>query len=462
VFYKILQDRTCSRKVFIPKIFAHINNLMRVNFIEIQFGNLRCKVKVEVTNNISEEEIILSKDIIELFLIPLDVEYQINFDKGCMNIGPVIGLLFSRKDKILIRDLESAEKQSSLSLEPPSGLSSYTTLSYNGIKGLLYAFSVEGINFENNYIRGFYYNPNLKEPQRKWKEGIFPFPTAIYKRAYISKGQSRKKLKKLTQNRMFNSYWRDKWDFWNEMSNNPDIKKHLPYTEVFSSFEGLDKMLGIYKTVYIKLANGQLAHGLVRVSKKRNNYLFQKVSEENPVIINEKANAENFLNNINKKRRYIIQEGIETIRYEERCISFRVIMQKDETLKWKCTGICPRVGKVKGICSNYKPGLYDFTFESLLSKSMQLEEDIISQKKKEIIDVCFKLCEESDATGENFGDIGIDIGIDKALRVWIFEINDGHRHHVTLKIGDKDMYYKVKSNPLRYAAGLSGFKYYKH
>jgi hypothetical protein len=205
VFYKILQDRTCSSKLFIPKIFAKMNNLMGINSTEIKFGTSRCTVKVEVTNSIAENEVRLSKDIIELFLIPLDIEYQINCDRGCLNIGPVIGLLFSRTDKSLIKDLELAERQSGLSLEPPSGFSSFTPLSYCGIRGLLYVFSVEGINFESSYIKGFYYNPDSDESERKWKEGVFPFPTAIYKRAYISKGQARKKLKKLTQNRMFNS-----------------------------------------------------------------------------------------------------------------------------------------------------------------------------------------------------------------------------------------------------------------
>lgn len=461
MFYKIIEDKNSFGKIYVSKYFAEINSIETISSIDIQFGLKKCNSELKVLLDLSQDEIKLSKDIIELLLIPLDIQYQMNFNKDCINMGPVIGLLFNRTDKSLAKDLEFVRQQNGLSLEPPSGFSSFTTLPYPEIQGLIYVFSAEGISFESNNIKGFYYSPNSNDSNGKWKEGIFPIPTAIYKRAYISKSQVRKKLKELTGNKMFNSYWRDKWSFWINASKNLDVKNHLPYTQVYKGLDGLNEMLEYYKTVYIKLANGQLAHGLIKVTKSGDKYAFQRTFDIEPIVVNNKEQAASYLKRIMGKHSYLLQQGVETIRYEDRCTSFRIIMQKDETLQWKCTGICPRVGKPKGICSNYKPGLYNFTFESLLSKALQVDEEIVLRKKQEVIDICFRLCEISDATGENFGDIGIDIGIDESLKVWIFEINDGHRQHVTLKIGDINMYYKVKSNPIKYATGLCSFKCYE-
>jgi hypothetical protein len=138
-------------------------------------------------------------------------------------------------------------------------------------------------------------------------------------------------------------------------------------------------------------------------------------------------------------------------------MDFRVIMQKDYTKEWMCTGIISFTGIEGDICSNSGGELL---FEYALEGRLKLSRESTFIIKQNMIDICKKICKILDSSGENYGDLGFDVVLDKNLRVWVLEVNKRQYHSTPLWVGDIQTFYAVKTNPIKYAAALGGFTIY--
>jgi hypothetical protein len=253
---------------------------------------------------------------------------------------------------------------------------------------------------------------------------------------------------------MFNSYFFDKWEFWQFISSYSQIKGNIPDTCLLGSIDTLDNMLSKHRIVYLKLVDGSLARGIIRVWKEEDVYYFkEKYDRRNNAL--KKKGAALFLKEL--KGKYLIQQGIDCLKYNKRYIDFRVIMQKDHTKLWNCTGIISSFGMKSGICSNYEDFGYTLTFEKALTKALCCDDKFILKKKQEIIEACKTVCQLLDLSEENFGDLGIDVALDVNFNVWILEINKRHYHTMALSVNNIQMYRDVKTNPIKYALALSEF-----
>lgn len=415
MFYKILKDNGSSNTFSISKDFMEKNNLDSFTRLSINAGLRKVKAKLKIIEDIKEDTLILSEDIIDSLLIPTDIKYQISFNNNSLNIGPVIGYLAAKTKFNLQKSVEFVKNQNTLTYCPYNGFCRSTTVAYPGIQGLLYVFSSDGIDIENNRIEGYYYNPNYSAAEKVWKKGFFPLPSTVYKRKGMVGDKNRKKLMVLTGNKVFNSHWGSKLGFWRMASKDPYVKDHIPFTKVFRNFDDLEDMLNNFKSVYLKLNLSMLAMGLIKVTKSKGKYLIQRPFDTVPLVFENQEDTFRYLSKRVKRRTYLIQQGIDTLTYKEGTTIFRVIMQKDDSLKWKCTGICPRVGNASGITTNYAPASYVFTFESFLKEILNMDVESIKKKKKELVDLCFKLSYMCDRSGQHYADIGIDIGMDKSL-----------------------------------------------
>jgi hypothetical protein len=447
MFYKILLDLDSENNIFISDQLLsdyNISGITTKDSVTVCAGQQKYNSNVIISNELQRYEIKISNNIANYLSIPIDIEYQIYISGNEIHIGPIIGLLLNSKRK------GYSNKR----------LSEYLkyTLKYEEIKGLLCIFTVDDIDFGENLVKGLYYNPNSKI-NNGWVKGEFPIPDSIFRRTGLPK-LVEKKLKKLTNNKMFNSYFFNKWQFWNLASNVNSIKDYVPYTEIARSVDNINKMVEKYGFVYLKRVGGTFSRGIVRLSKEDDKYTV-KTNESTKIIEFETKErlAKFFYKNIFKKR-YLVQQGIDVIKLTDGFTSFRCIMQKNQYLNWQCTGIIARIGESRGVSSNYDSWGYGLTFEEFFKKSLSLSDEEIFKKKQEVIDICLKTCEMIDKKWGNFGDVGIDIGIDTSLKVWIFEVNKTHMHYIPLKINDYNMYYTVKTMPIRYAAALGGFKIY--
>jgi len=431
MLYKIILDNNYNGRVYLPKEFKPSS------FTKISAGLKECNIQAFTDTTLNSNNIKISKDLINNLSIPQDLQYQIQCNGNTIKLGPVIGLLLNRKNAGIKKHLKEYLP--------------YTSLS-NKTGGLLYVFSLEGINFKDRVIQGFFFNTGTSN----WEKATFPFPQSIFRRIRLSI-KTIKKLQSATSGRMFNNNFFSKWKFWKTACKYPQLVEYLPFTKLLKSISDIDDMFKSYDTLLLKPAGGSLGRGLVRVEKNKNQYVFKHKDPNKPVLTYSKELASRYISDIKKHySKYIIQQCVNLLKFEDRYSGFRVIMQKDNTLKWQCTGIVVSMGEPGGICSNYSESIY-FSFEEFFSKYITLSEVEVSQKKHEIIVLCKNVCDVLDLEMGNYGDVGIDIGIDKSLKPWIFEVNEMHYHVTPFLIKDYKTYLNVKKNPIKYAISLSGF-----
>ena len=130
-------------------------------------------------------------------------------------------------------------------------------------------------------------------------------------------------------------------------------------------------------------------------------------------------------------------------------------MQKDKNAKWVCSGIECRVANNKSLITNISRGGYALTIWEALKRAFPDNTDI-RLLKKQLDDLCQKLCLYLDETGHHFAEFGVDIAIDKYKRLWIIEVNVFPSFKGFKKM-DYQTYLKIRYTPLLYAASLAGF-----
>lgn len=438
---RIISNEGIRGKVFIPKKMMNRQVFANRNSVVISAGVNKETVEVIIRTDINENEIIIAQDVFKALSIPGNLSYQIKIEKNTIKLGPVIGLLMASDKERLTRGRLRK-------------LLDYCYI-YPETHGLIIALSADGIDFDKQQVKGYYYNPDNEGKELPWEEGVFPMPDSIFQRVDVSE-DIRSNLKKATNNRLFNSKYFNKWDFWNMVSNTELQVDCLPDTRLLTSIKDIDHMLLRHNEVYMKPINGTLSRGIYKVRNINGVYEFLD-KEGNAVSVNSKEEAQTHVSEITGGYRYLVQQAIKPIKVEGRHLDFRVIMQKDQTMAWSCTGIVAFIGRQGDICTNW--GSVS-TFERILRRYFNLSQKQIFKKKQEVISKCRQACEILDSKGENFGDLGFDVIIDENLKPWILEANKRHYHTVPLWISDYQTFYAVKAKPIMYAVALSGFEVY--
>lgn len=439
MFYTIIPDTQTQGKLVVSGK-TNLFEAFKTNIVQLKAGYKNLFVSLSFDNEQEKNVLRISCDVLKDLSIPAHLTYQLILSEKSIRIGPVIGLLMFKH-------------KSSMSERALNDLLNYTLL-YNSMAGLIYVFSVADINFDTHLIEGYGYNPS----EGKWDKGIFPFPDAIFRRVTVP-NQIIKKLQIDTNNRMFNSYYFNKLDYWNMASKSQLITENLPDTRKLTSFDDIEQMLESHHILYLKPANGMRAFGLIRAEKNNGMYSFQAKLDESPIIFSSNEEAAKYVERITKGYTYIIQQAVDLLMVEDRYIDFRAVMQKDHTLEWQCTGFVTSLGRPGGVCSNYHEGAKYMSFEEFFDTYFHLKKKEVFKKKQEIIEVCKKACNVLDKSEKNYADLGVDVGLDQNLKPWVFELNNRtHLHSMALFTNDYDAYYRIKTNPVKYAVKLSGFK----
>jgi hypothetical protein len=212
-------------------------------------------------------------------------------------------------------------------------------------------------------------------------------------------------------------------------------------------------MLNAFEDVYLKRLETQKAMGMWLVRKSDQGYLFVD-RDRNETFIST-PEAPELIENL-RCQGYIIQQAV-PMRSKGHLVDFRVIMQKDRSQQWTCSGILARFGAKESISTNFREAGQLKLGKAALEQVFQLTEQEavdIEQKMKEI---CLQACYKIDQFGL-FGDVGFDVVVDPDRKIWILEINKCHYLQITIYVpGNYPMFRQVMTKPIEFAKSLAGF-----
>ena len=240
---------------------------------------------------------------------------------------------------------------------------------------------------------------------------------------------------------------RSKWAVYEILENNERTFRYIPETQWMNK-ENLAEMLDTFEMVYVKPDNWTWGRGVIKVEKikiKKSKPQFRyqigrKIStfhhftdfiEALELTISKKMKNRN-----TNDRKYIIQQGIHLLKYNDRIFDLRLMVQKSPEKHFEVTGILGRLAHPKRIVTNFHSKGEIYSIEHLLQPYMAEEK---LQKYKASLEELAK------QIGPLFNRkaIGIDIGIDENFFPWIIEVNMKPDPYVFNQLNNKNMFNKI-------------------
>jgi hypothetical protein len=153
-----------------------------------------------------------------------------------------------------------------------------------------------------------------------------------------------------------------------------------------------------------------------------------------------------------------LKEHIAVKKHPNSPFEFEVIMQKDRSMQWSCSGIIAGLGKSESMGTNFLIVGYTLSCYEALKTVFRMNEKDTFLKQQEIINICIEVCKAHEKAMGNYGELAIDVLLDEEKNVWILEVNKTYDHRFPLySINDTEMYYRIITKPFEYAKALAGF-----
>jgi glutathione synthase/RimK-type ligase-like ATP-grasp enzyme len=218
-----------------------------------------------------------------------------------------------------------------------------------------------------------------------------------------------------------------------------EVRPYIPDTQRFSK-ASLRTMLKLYGMVYVKPEKGTHGKGVIRVEQRGNeDYTYQhgtKVSR----FQGYEALYSSLLRQTNK-RSYLVQKGIQLMKYKNKRFDVRVMVQLSPTGSWETTGFLGKVAHSGKIVTNYNSGGKIMDVQKLLGEHLSSQD--ITKVLNQLDGIGVATAKHLYKSYPGIQQIGLDIGFDRYWVPWIIEVNTNPDPYAFRLISDKSMYKKV-------------------
>lgn len=399
-------------------------------------------------------ELRLSRALLSWLRIPPGVRLSLKkTDSDTLRLGPVIA--------VLTTDIGMAPGSPDLGI-------CYSSLIRDVIRasrlsgGLVYAFKAKEFEIGNGYVIGYRLSPGSGE---EWKRSKMPLPDVIYNRVPNRTAERQPEVRRLKayflkrkETRVFNRSFFDKWDV-NRVLERGALAEFVPETKELSGPAVLKRMLRDHSMVYLKPQGGSLGKGVVRIirAKGADFRVRYRMGDRNGFrkIIGLEAVIE-LVSRLIGHRRYIVQQGIWLARYRGHPFDFRVHLTRGLDGTWGLAGIGAKVAGEGSVTTHVHSGGFIAEAADVAAEVFGAGADDYLHR---VAELAVKLTTDLETgIGAVFGEVGLDVGIDRQGRFWLFEINSKPGRSIFDLPSLKSTSQKNWARLLKYCFHLSGFR----
>lgn len=309
----------------------------------------------------------------------------------------IIGMLHHRKDPINVKK-------------------AYTYAVVAKAEGAnFFYFTLGKVNIETEKILGKAYENG------EWIEKEFPFPDVIYNASVHVSDKTQQIFDYLYDRIPFTSHSiGDKLSVYNRIKQAKEFKQYLiPFSELTDVNRFFD-IINRYEKVIIKPMSGHQGRGIIFIEKYGVDYY--QMNEAGQVLSIDKKELEDFILHKIQEQDYIVQQFISCKIKSGHVYDFRLHVQRNGEGKWVITSIFPRIGQLGSIVSNMASGGYSTYLDGFLKTEFG-ENWYNIQRYLERFAISFSNHFNSLYKNVLFDELGIDVGIDKHQKLWLFEVN---------------------------------------
>lgn len=224
----------------------------------------------------------------------------------------------------------------------------------------------------------------------------------------------------------------------------PDVMAYIPETSWYSE-EAVVNMLERYSTLFIKPNKGRIGIGVMRLRKHSGQEFEVHYLEKATVVPSLKEALQVVEQNMNPKKKYLVQQGIDLATVLDRPFDMRVVMHKVDG-EWSRSAWCAKVSPPKLVVTNNARGGVILTVEQALEQNKGLFDPKATIARIE--EICYQICKVYDLHF-SFAIIGLDMAVDKNGQIWFIEANTQPDHRMFMKLGDPRIYKRLKRKDRR-------------
>ncbi|WP_084780318.1 YheC/YheD family endospore coat-associated protein [Bacillus massilinigeriensis] len=381
----------------------------------LNISTKQIKMKIEVSD-LKNNEVQLSTQFLSELSFPINqmnLFAQINHTTNTIYFAPIIALM----TEIVIIDREKPYFRSihTFCEEIQELISQYG--------GFFFIFQIQDIRKEG--IIGYYFD------QEQWVKSLLPFPNVVYNRIHSRLieahpfAQAKLEILRELNIPIFNQGFFSKWEIHQLISSNEILKSFLPTTELLTE-QNLEEFLTNHQDIYLKPTHGSLGRNIIHLCMRENriyaDHSIEK-SEMNPQQFSDVSQAFKWLEPYIQNRTYLMQKTVPLLKYRDRPVDFRVLVNKNFQQKWIMTSIVARISAPNQLVSNIARGGQIVNAEQTLSELFNPETSvqILSLMKELAIEVATFISNER--KNAFCCELGIDMGVDEQSRLWIIEVN---------------------------------------
>lgn len=293
-------------------------------------------------------------------------------------------------------------------------------------------------------VQGYFWNGNRLVPR------LVQIPRVIHNRVLTGDGASRRVIRRLSQKKtVFNGIVvRDKRKVHQMLWKNPYIRQYLPHTVPFS-VEQLKSFLEKYRIVYVKPSIGSVGIGVTRIERHGSEYHFiaskkRKTMSKGRLL----ATVRKWVGN----KRFLIQQGINLVRYDGRTFDIRVSVQRNRDREWTVSGMVAKVANQKNKLSNLSRGGRAVPLTVALAATFSEEEQMAAIER--IQKAAIEIAKQYGKHFPSLADLGMDMGLDDSGHPFLIEVNVRDQRYSFYKAGEKEMFKQTYRHPMEYAHTL--------
>lgn len=402
----------------------------------VRFGSLCCETNIVLDNTLGSNVASLSADLADKLNIPLHCDLRVKLVADEILIGPFIGLLVDYNSNSINQNLDH--------------LTDYL-FHYRSIQGAIIAFSLDKVDPINHQIKGFLFNPKTK----KWDEGTFPYPSAIFVVAKSISQQWMEHFQRVIGDKVFNDFHCNRWDILKTWKTTLDVKNYLPESTLYESPDDLYNFLKRFGNVTVSPLNSKFHAPIKVVLRDKNSLAVSTIKDVQNFKFNNRDQAYSIFRRFFQEGNAIIQESIDVTGY--RTIHFRVILVKNHTGHWQTMGMFSREKRSGTTSSGDIFPLVKFSKEQL-KELLKLSDLRISLIYHEIIHIAMDAAKALEGENSHFANAAVDMIIGEIGDIWVTDIEHSNpSHEIALIAGYPELYYEILKMNMLYAKKLAGF-----
>ncbi len=309
---------------------------------------------------------------------------------------------------------------------------------YGSVLGLnVYFFSVNGIDFENNNIKGYSFGIGGRLVPK-----TIPIPKVIYNRSVHYKIADIRKIRKLRMGKetfLYNPVCTFDWESINSMlRSHPDLAGYLPKLmkcngDLFTATSHFDR--------FLVWSAGSKRKGAIEIIRKDGKFLYQWHTKKRNVRGNlTKDSLRQELAELLEQDTFVIQESFESDKHEGDPYFIHVTIQKNGNGEWERSG---QVGVIHD-CKNM--------LQTSQMRSVKIQGDAHSINKLD--EIAKKTALVLEKFIPHIADLGIDFTVSSTGRVYITDVSLYDIKKWYKEAGENSMWETTYQRPMEYGLFL--------